>query len=89
LLSGLGKSLCDLYDWVELNELYVLGEICALCKMNKVACMITLFKWWVWCSLMVKLNKELGEKLLYWLTLLSDEILIMIWSKDEYIDMIW
>jgi hypothetical protein len=70
LLCWLGKSLCDLYVWCELDELYALCEICALCKMSEVACMITSPKWWVWCSFIIKLNKEWGGKFLYWLMLL-------------------
>jgi len=84
-LSWLGKSLYDLYDWCELDELYALCEVCALCKMSEVACMIILSKWWSWCSLMIKLNKEWGEKFLYWLKLISDELLMMIWLKNEYV----
>jgi hypothetical protein len=45
LLSWLGKSFCDLYDWCELDELYALVKVCALCKMNKVACILILHKW--------------------------------------------
>ena len=53
LLSWLDKSLCGLYDWCELDELYVSCEICTLCKMSGVACMIILSKWWSWCNLMI------------------------------------
>jgi len=70
LLSWLGKSLCDLYDWSELDELYAICEICVLCKMSKVAYRIIFSKWWVWGSLIIKLNKERSEKFLYWLMLL-------------------
>ena len=66
LLSWLGKSLCDLYDWCELDEQYAICEICVLCKMIKVACMIILSKCQSCCSWMIKLNKEWGEKFLYW-----------------------
>jgi len=41
----LGKSQCNPYDWCELDELYALGKVCALCKMDKVACTLILLKW--------------------------------------------
>lgn len=41
-----------------------------LCKMSEVACTCILSKWESWCSWMIKLNKEWGDKSLYRLMLL-------------------
>jgi len=46
LLSWLYKISCDLCDKCELDELYAKGEMCALCKISKIACTIMFFKWW-------------------------------------------
>ena len=34
---------------------------------------------------MVELDSKWGEKFLYWLMLLTDELLMMNWLKNEYV----
>ena len=63
-MSWLSKSLCDLHDWYELDELYALEKVCALCKMNIVAWMLIPPKWKVDIVWWLKLNREWAKKFL-------------------------
>ena len=65
------KSIRQGFRWhiwlVWMRSFVCIRIVCTLCKMNRVACRIIIPKWWDWCSLIIRLYKDWGEKFLYWL----------------------